>query len=142
MITDTRHTVGNIHAFKITAIQERLTTDTRYRFAVIFGGNHNIRNILVYPCYDITFAIIIQGVFQGGFLTAYNAVAVRKIVFGISVFLGIIRYGTVFCRAVVPMVRFVSFPTLRPNVGMLRIAAPVTVASRQAQCASQTTYYR
>ncbi len=61
--TDTRYTVGNIHAFKITAIQERRTTDTRYRFAVIFGGNHNIRNILVYPCYGITFAINIQGIY-------------------------------------------------------------------------------
>ena len=127
IITDTRHTVGNIHAFKITAINERLTTDTRYRFAVIFGGNHNIRNILVYPCYGITFAIIIQGVFQGGFLTAYSAVAVRKVVFGISVFLGIFRYGAVLCRAVMPMMRFVSIPSLRPTMGMLqRISAAMT----------------
>lgn len=62
-ITDSRYAVADCYAFKITAIKERRTTDTRYRFAVIFGGNHNIRNILVYPCYGITFAINIQGIY-------------------------------------------------------------------------------
>ena len=61
--TDSRYTVGNIHAFNGGFFLKRIIIDTRYRFAVIFGGNHNIRNILVYPCYGITFAINIQGIY-------------------------------------------------------------------------------
>ena len=117
-ITDSRYAVGYRDTCKTTAIIERRTTDSRYRFAVIFGGNHNIRNIPGYPCYDITFTIIIQGVFQlfgGGFLTAYSAVAVRKIVFGISVFCSATCYGTVM-----PMVRFIFRPFFRKNVSCRR----------------------
>ena len=117
-ITDSRYAVGYRDTCKTTAIIERRTTDSRYRFAVIFGGNHNIRNIPGYPCYDITFTIIIQGVFQlfgGGFLTAYSAVAVRKIVFGISVFFFTTCYGTVM-----PMVRFIFRPFFRKNVSCRR----------------------
>ena len=114
-ITDSRYAVGDCDSCKSTAIIERILTDTRYRFAVIFGGNHNIRNIPGYPCYGITFAIIIQGVFQGGFLTAYSAVAVRKVVFGISVFCSATCYGTVM-----PMVRFIFRPFFRKNVSCRR----------------------
>ena len=118
IITDSRYTVGNIHAFNGGIFLKRKIIDTRYRFAVIFGGNHNIRNILVYPCYGITFVINIQGVVQlfgGGFLTAYTAVAVRKIVFGISVFFFTTCYGTVM-----PMVRIVFRPFFRKNVSCRR----------------------
>ena len=121
-ITDRHYTVGNGYTCKTTAIIERQTTDTRYRFAVIFGGNHNIRNIPGYPCYGITFAIIIQGVFQLWFLTAYSAVAVLKVVFGISDF-----FFTTCHDTGAPMVRFIFFPSLRPNMRVRLSANAVAV---------------